>query len=180
MRFADRALQGIHVRWYATTCRACSLKWIWAQVLENESGCKAGTLLGALDRCVTPGGRRLLRDWLLRPLLRVADITARQDAVAALMGPASQAACDARSAFSGELSCHPAVHSPVNLFVMEAGHRVHASPLEVFAGLRSLRLASAAASSPDDCLLELGKGKHDLRTTWRQVGPTCLLLSIQG
>ena len=74
------------------------------QVLENESGRKAGTLLGALDRCVTPGGRRLLRAWLLRPLLHVAEITSRQDAVAALMGPAAQAATEARSAFSGQYS----------------------------------------------------------------------------
>ena len=74
----------------------------WTQVLDNEGGRKAGTLLGALDRCVTPGGRRLLRAWLLRPLLRVADIRARQDAVAALMGAASQAASHARSAFSGQ------------------------------------------------------------------------------
>ncbi|KAK9844444.1 hypothetical protein WJX74_002610 [Apatococcus lobatus] len=70
------------------------------EVLENESGRKAGTLLGALDRCMTPGGRRLLRAWLLRPLLKMADIIARQDAVAALMGPVSQAASDARAAFS--------------------------------------------------------------------------------
>ena len=83
-------------------------------MLENESGRKAGTLLGALDRCVTPGGRRLLRAWLLRPLLKVADIAARLDAVAALMGSASQAASDARSAFSGEPtgpSQHPVVAS---------------------------------------------------------------------
>ena len=105
MTHARRALKTIHLRSLLIQGGA------HAQVLENESGRKAGTLLGALNRCVTPGGRRLLRAWLLRPLLRVAEITARQDAVAALVGPAFQAACDARSAFSGEAQCHSAVCS---------------------------------------------------------------------
>lgn len=39
------------------------------------------TLLAQLDHCVTPSGRKLLRRWLVRPLLSGADIRARQDAV---------------------------------------------------------------------------------------------------
>ena len=37
-------------------------------MLENSSGGTKGTLLAALDACVTASGRRLLRDWLTRPL----------------------------------------------------------------------------------------------------------------
>ncbi len=40
-----------------------------------------GTLLGVLDRTVTPAGSRLLRRWILAPLVDVAAITARHDAV---------------------------------------------------------------------------------------------------
>ena len=65
---------------------------IAAQVLENSTGGTQGTLLAAVDNCATPAGRRLLRQWLVRPLGRVAAIEARQDAVAALMGPAAEAA----------------------------------------------------------------------------------------
>jgi DNA mismatch repair protein MutS len=46
----------------------------------------AGTLLGVLDRTVTPMGARLLRHWVLAPLVHRAAIEARLDAVAALAG----------------------------------------------------------------------------------------------
>jgi hypothetical protein len=71
------------------------------QVLENSEGGTAGTLLAAVNNCVTPAGRRRLRQWLCRPLARIADIEARQDAVAALMGPAEEAAAAARTLFKG-------------------------------------------------------------------------------
>jgi DNA mismatch repair protein MSH6 len=71
------------------------------QVLENSTGGTQGTLLAAVDNCATPAGRRLLRQWLVRPLGRVAVIEARQDAVAALMGPAAEAAARARKQFAG-------------------------------------------------------------------------------
>jgi len=51
------------------------------EVLENALGGTQGSLLGLLDHCVTPFGRRRLRRWLTRPLYRIADITRRQDAV---------------------------------------------------------------------------------------------------
>eukprot|EP00798_Chlamydomonas_sp_ICE-L_P022858 gene22858-30031_t len=66
------------------------------EVLENAEGGSAGTLLGVLDHCSTPFGRRRLRQWLCRPLFRVGDITRRQDVVAELMGEASEAAGKAR------------------------------------------------------------------------------------
>ncbi len=71
------------------------------QVLENSEGGTQGTLLAALNNCVTPAGRRRLRQWLCRPLYRIADIAARQDAVADLMGGAEEAAAAARGLFKG-------------------------------------------------------------------------------
>ncbi|MFQ5746629.1 MAG: DNA mismatch repair protein MutS [Gemmatimonadota bacterium] len=44
-----------------------------------------GTLLGVLDRTLTPMGRRMLRRRLLRPLVRAEEIEARLDAVAELV-----------------------------------------------------------------------------------------------
>lgn len=46
---------------------------------------RAGTLVGILDRTRTPMGARLLREWLLAPLLSVRRIDERLDAVAALV-----------------------------------------------------------------------------------------------
>lgn len=70
-------------------------------MLENDAGGVHGTLLAATEHCVTGPGRRLLRRWLGRPLARVADIVRRQDAVAALLGPAADAAREARSKLRG-------------------------------------------------------------------------------
>lgn len=53
--------------------------------LVQSRGGKTMTLLGALDRAVTPMGARLLREWVLQPLRDVAAIRARQDAVARLL-----------------------------------------------------------------------------------------------
>ena len=47
-------------------------------VLENsDTGGRAGSLLGALDRTVTPMGKRRFRQWLAGPLLRPEDIEDR-------------------------------------------------------------------------------------------------------
>lgn len=48
----------------------------------NEGG---RTLLGAMDRCATPMGSRLLRRWLLAPLVDVAAIERRLDQVESLL-----------------------------------------------------------------------------------------------
>jgi DNA mismatch repair protein MutS len=45
----------------------------------------AGTLLGVLDRTITPMGARLLRQWILAPLVERPGIERRLDAVAALV-----------------------------------------------------------------------------------------------
>jgi DNA mismatch repair protein MutS len=49
-----------------------------------RGGGTEGTLLGVLDEALTPMGGRLLRRWLLAPLVALDAIHARQDAVAAL------------------------------------------------------------------------------------------------
>ncbi len=48
------------------------------------SATRNATLYGVLDRAATPMGRRLLRHWLERPLLNVAEINRRLEAVAIL------------------------------------------------------------------------------------------------
>jgi len=48
---------------------------------DEFSGHRSCTLLGVIDRTVTPMGSRLLRDWLLRPLVACAAINARHEAV---------------------------------------------------------------------------------------------------
>ena len=54
--------------------------------MRGGSDERAGTLVGVLDRTNTPMGARMLREWLLAPLLSVERIDRRLDAVAALVG----------------------------------------------------------------------------------------------
>lgn len=53
--------------------------------LVNSRAGRGMTLLGAIDRSVTPMGARLLREWVLHPLRDVVEIENRQDAIAALL-----------------------------------------------------------------------------------------------
>jgi len=53
-------------------------------VESMRGGETSGTLLGVLDRTLTPMGARLLRQWILAPLVQRADIEARLGAVDAL------------------------------------------------------------------------------------------------
>jgi DNA mismatch repair protein MutS len=63
-----------------------------------------GSLLATLDRTKTPMGARLLRQWLLRPLLDVEQIARRHDAVGELVDqPAVRAALRARLHGMGDL-----------------------------------------------------------------------------
>lgn len=67
----------------------------------NSNGGTEGTLFANLDHCVTNSGRRCLRAWLCRPLARVCDIQARQDAVHLLLEH-SDAVVEARGHLKGE------------------------------------------------------------------------------
>lgn len=71
------------------------------EVLENSEGGAHGTLAAAVDRTATPGGRRTLRAWLSRPLVRPEDIRARQEAVHDLSEGAEEAAQEARKELHG-------------------------------------------------------------------------------
>jgi DNA mismatch repair protein MutS len=55
------------------------------ELLEASDGSVRNALFGVLDETVTPMGARLLRQWLLQPLLDLAAIGARQDAIATLV-----------------------------------------------------------------------------------------------
>ncbi|MGA0846391.1 MAG: DNA mismatch repair protein MutS, partial [Luteolibacter sp.] len=56
-------------------------------LVDSRSG-KKHTLLGVLDRTATPMGARLLRDWILHPLLDLATLELRQDMIAAFLAEA--------------------------------------------------------------------------------------------
>ncbi len=51
------------------------------EVMEGADGGRAGSLLDTIDRTITPMGGRLLRAWLLRPLVSLERIQDRLDAV---------------------------------------------------------------------------------------------------
>ena len=57
-------------------------------VASMQDGRRDGSLVQVLDTTLSPGGGRLLRQWLVRPLRDVGRITARLDAVEALHGGA--------------------------------------------------------------------------------------------
>jgi DNA mismatch repair protein MutS len=51
------------------------------EIVEAVDGGRAGSLLNEIDRTITPMGARLLRTWLIRPLLSLERIRDRLDAV---------------------------------------------------------------------------------------------------
>mmetsp|Transcript_2807 Transcript_2807/g.6532 ORF Transcript_2807/g.6532 Transcript_2807/m.6532 type:complete len:1165 (-) Transcript_2807:166-3660(-) len=55
------------------------------EILRNDQGKVDGTLLSHIDRTVTPFGRRLIKEWIMRPLIKLSDINARLEAVEELM-----------------------------------------------------------------------------------------------
>jgi len=59
-------------------------------VRSQQDGGREGTLMAVLDRSETPMGARLLRDWLLEPLVERPAILRRQEAVAELLDAADR------------------------------------------------------------------------------------------
>jgi len=51
----------------------------------GTNGDPSAGMLAAIDRCTTPMGKRLLREWMDRPLLDLAEIRKRHDAVGSLV-----------------------------------------------------------------------------------------------
>ncbi|MES1919377.1 DNA mismatch repair protein msh6, variant 2, partial [Bonamia ostreae] len=54
-------------------------------IFENEEGGKQNTLFEWLNRCSTPFGHRLLKEWVARPLCNIQNINKRLDAIENLM-----------------------------------------------------------------------------------------------
>jgi DNA mismatch repair protein MutS len=50
-----------------------------------RTGKRDGTLLGVLDKCITPMGSRMLADWVAAPLMNIAEINCRLDAITELL-----------------------------------------------------------------------------------------------
>src|SRR6266446_6080337 len=74
------------------------------ELLESSRGSVRDSLFAVLDETVTPMGARLLRQWLLRPLLDPGAIAARQAAVGALVeAPAERASLSALLRQIGDL-----------------------------------------------------------------------------
>jgi DNA mismatch repair protein MutS len=74
------------------------------ELFEASDGDARASLFGVLDATLTPMGARLLRAWMLRPLLDLDAITARQAAIAELVdGPALRAALRGALARVGDL-----------------------------------------------------------------------------
>ena len=55
------------------------------ELVQSRGGAKDTSLLGALDRTVTPMGGRKLRDWILHPLCEIEPLKARQQFIAQLL-----------------------------------------------------------------------------------------------
>lgn len=55
--------------------------------IHPDSNANQGTLLAVLDRTVTPAGGRMVRRWLMAPLVSPAGIAERLDGVGELVGP---------------------------------------------------------------------------------------------
>ena len=51
------------------------------ELVKSQEGTRKGSLWDLLDRTQTSGGSRTLKEWILHPLMDVADITRRQDCV---------------------------------------------------------------------------------------------------
>eukprot|EP00850_Spirogloea_muscicola_P003254 SM000013S26423 [mRNA] locus=s13:336904:342893:+ [translate_table: standard] len=71
---------------YAGSLRLDGQTLVNLELLGNSADHgKAGTLLGHLDTCVTPAGKRLIRRWICHPLRSITAIEARLDAVDVLL-----------------------------------------------------------------------------------------------
>jgi len=90
--------------------------------------------------------RRCLRGWLCRPLARAADIVARQDAVAELLGPAAGALQDARAALAGASARRrPALSSHAGRARRAGGHAASLGAANAGRAAPTARLSDARA-----------------------------------
>ena len=80
LRTLRRNMGGFHMELDISTMRNLEL------AAALRTGEKRGSLLWVLDKTKTPMGRRLIRSWVLRPLLQTAPIMRRLSAVSELVG----------------------------------------------------------------------------------------------
>jgi DNA mismatch repair ATPase MutS len=74
------------------------------KTVENRrsyDGSEKGSLWAYLNRCGSAFGRRLLKEWLCKPLMGTAFINARLDAVSELIGELSPEADELRRNLKG-------------------------------------------------------------------------------
>ncbi|RYG49008.1 hypothetical protein EON67_07065, partial [archaeon] len=72
------------------------------ELLENTyDGSRKGTIIGVLDTCATPFGKRRFQQWLCAPLLRARDIEDRLAAVDDLIPLLDSVVADARRVMKG-------------------------------------------------------------------------------
>jgi DNA mismatch repair protein MutS len=120
------------------------------ELVENlADGGRRGTLLDVLDETATAMGSRLLRDWILRPLVHVEPIQDRLDAVEELAFRTVDRG-RLREAFKGVQDLDRIV-GRVTLGT--------ASPRDLVALARSLRALPAAAEAVDGCSAPLVRGQ---------------------
>src|SRR5450432_1629188 len=120
---------------------------------------RAGSLIDVIDETRSAMGGRLLRRWLLFPLVEVASIRRRQDAVERLVG--AHAARDRARAHLGEIAdlerlvgrARLGVASPRDLAVL--GRGIARLP-ELVAALDDARTGELTGAGVDDDLLRLG------------------------
>jgi DNA mismatch repair protein MutS len=120
------------------------------ELVENlADGGRRGTLLDVLDETATAMGSRLLRDWILRPLVHVEPIQDRLDAVEELAFRTVERG-RLREAFKGVQDLDRIV-GRVTLGT--------ASPRDLVALARSLRALPAAAEAVGQCSAPLVRGQ---------------------
>jgi DNA mismatch repair protein MutS len=116
------------------------------ELTENlADGSRRGTLLDVLDHTRTPMGARLLRDWILRPLVEVEPIQDRLDAVEELAF---------RAMDRGRLREALARVQDLDRIVARVTLGT-AGPRDLVALARSLRALPPAAEALDDCAAPL-------------------------
>jgi len=137
------------------------------ELVETERGReRAGSLLGAMDRTATPMGRRMLRDWILRPLTDLGKIATRQRIVAALVADAPL--CDTLGA---HLAALPDLE---RLAGRLAARRASVEDLAALAGaadqLPALAAATVGAAAP--FLRALGRPRPALTAIGARIAAT--------
>lgn len=86
-----RAVQSYSMQNYLSLDRATQRNLELTKSLQD--GSRRNTLLSILDQTATPMGARLIQHWIKQPLLDVAEISARQDAVEAFLRCQEETRC---------------------------------------------------------------------------------------